>query len=239
MIEQILPTAVGFLFAGAVFFLFMMIYSVLGKAYEQYQERYVVKSMHDLSDMFLFIDPRQMLILNVASMCLLCVFSYALANPIVGVGMTIFCFFFPCGIFTHCTVKFAFMSEEIFCFSGIVGHSIVIIVECFTIVITHHYSIVSGSVKMAFKIQQIIEVAVYCTRKPLSVVRTSFIYTQTSINHNSESGYFDVLYQYRTGKSGRKIAPGVGQWIVLKYTIVCTCINGAAIHSQTIHRCLL
>ncbi len=101
MIEQILPTAVGFLFAGAVFFLFMMIYSVLGKAYEQYQERYVVKSMHDLSDMFLFIDPRQMLILNVASMCLLGVFSYALANPIVGVGMTIFGFFLPMMLIKH------------------------------------------------------------------------------------------------------------------------------------------
>jgi|CXWL01.1.fsa_nt_gi tight adherence protein B len=101
MINQILPTTVGFLFAGSIFFFFMMIYSVLGKAYEQYQERYVVKSMHDLSDMFLFIDPRQMLVLNIASMCLLGVFSYAIANPIVGVGMTIFGFFLPMMLIKH------------------------------------------------------------------------------------------------------------------------------------------
>ncbi len=59
------------LVTGCVFFFSLVIFTVLSKAYETYQERYVTKSMNDLSDMFLFIDARQMLVLNIASMCLL------------------------------------------------------------------------------------------------------------------------------------------------------------------------
>jgi tight adherence protein B len=83
------------LFAGAVFFFSMVIFTVFAKAYEQYQERYVAKSMNDLSDMFLFIDPRQMLVLNIAAMCLLGILSYIIFNPILCVGATIFGFFLP------------------------------------------------------------------------------------------------------------------------------------------------
>jgi tight adherence protein B len=83
------------LVTGSVFFFSLVIFTVLAKAYEQYQERYVAKSMNDLSDMFLFIDPRQMLVLNVASMCLLGILSYILFNPILCVGATIFGFFLP------------------------------------------------------------------------------------------------------------------------------------------------
>ena len=64
------------LVTGSVFFFSLVIFTVLAKAYEQYQERYVVKSMNDLSDMFLFIDARQLLVLNIASMCLLGILSY-------------------------------------------------------------------------------------------------------------------------------------------------------------------
>ncbi len=90
-----LPGIVLLLVTGSVFFFSLVIFGVLSKAYEQYQERYVVKSMNDMSDMFLFIDPRQMLILNIASMCLLGIMSYVLLNPLVAVGMTIFGFFLP------------------------------------------------------------------------------------------------------------------------------------------------
>ncbi|SEM08243.1 type II secretion system protein F (GspF) [Stigmatella aurantiaca] len=90
-----LPGIVLLLVTGSVFFFSLVIFTVLAKAYEQYQERYVAKSMNDLSDMFLFIDPRQMLILNVASMCLLGILSYIVFNPIMCVGATIFGFFLP------------------------------------------------------------------------------------------------------------------------------------------------
>ncbi|HVG63821.1 MAG TPA: type II secretion system F family protein [Hyalangium sp.] len=89
------------LVTGSVFFFSLVIFTVLAKAYEQYQERYVAKSMNDLSDMFLFIDPRQMLVLNVASMCLLGILSYIIFNPILCVGATIFGFFLPMLMVKH------------------------------------------------------------------------------------------------------------------------------------------
>jgi tight adherence protein B len=89
------------LVTGSVFFFSLVIFSVLSKAYEQYQERYVAKSMNDLSDMFLFIDARQMLILNIASMCLLGILSYIVFNPILAVVATVFGFFLPMLMVKH------------------------------------------------------------------------------------------------------------------------------------------
>lgn len=83
------------LVTGSVFFFALVIFGVLSKAYEQYQERYVARSMNDLSDMFLFIDPRQMLVLNISSMCLSGILSWIFFNPIVAVALTIFGFFLP------------------------------------------------------------------------------------------------------------------------------------------------
>lgn len=96
-----LPGLILLLVTGSIFYFTLVIFGVLTKAYEQYQERYVVKSMNDLSEMFLFIDPRQMLILDVASMCLLGIFSYILINPVVAVGATIFGFFLPMLLVRH------------------------------------------------------------------------------------------------------------------------------------------
>ena len=89
------------LVTGSVFFFSLLIFSVLSKAYEQYQERYVAKSMNDLSDMFLFIDARQMLILNIACMCLLGIFTYIVFNPILAVLATVFGFFLPMLMVKH------------------------------------------------------------------------------------------------------------------------------------------
>jgi tight adherence protein B len=97
----ILAGVVFLLVTGSVFFFSLVIAGVLSKAYEQYQERYVVKSMNDLSDMFLFIDPRQMLILNVASMCLLGLFSWVVFNPLVAFGSFVFGFFLPMMLVKH------------------------------------------------------------------------------------------------------------------------------------------
>jgi tight adherence protein B len=79
----------------------LVVMGVLSKAYEQYQERYIVKSMNDLSDMFLFIDPRQMLVLNLASMLFLGAFAYLVINPLVFIGATIFGFFLPMLLVKH------------------------------------------------------------------------------------------------------------------------------------------
>jgi tight adherence protein B len=52
--------------AGAVFFLVMLVIGVLRSAYEQYEERYLAKKISDLSDMFFFVGPRQLVILTLA-----------------------------------------------------------------------------------------------------------------------------------------------------------------------------
>lgn len=51
---------------GAVFMFSLLVMSVLSKSFERYQERYVVKGSRDLTEMFLFIDGRQLLILNIS-----------------------------------------------------------------------------------------------------------------------------------------------------------------------------
>jgi len=80
---------------GSVFFFSLVIFGVLSKAYEQYQERYVVRSMNDLSDMFLFIDARQMLVLNICTMGLMTILGYLVFNPLVTVLCAIGGFFMP------------------------------------------------------------------------------------------------------------------------------------------------
>src|SRR4051812_1686287 len=80
---------------GSVFFFSLVIFGVLSKAYEQYQERYVVRSMNDLSDMFLFIDGRQMMVLNICTMCLMIIVGWLAFNPVVTVMFAILGFFMP------------------------------------------------------------------------------------------------------------------------------------------------
>src|SRR3954468_8459286 len=83
------------LVAGWVFFFSLVIFGVLARAYEQYQERYVTKSMNDLSDMFLFIDPRQMFVLNVACMPLFGILGYVFLGWVLGIPCTLIGFFAP------------------------------------------------------------------------------------------------------------------------------------------------
>ena len=60
---------VSFLLVSAsVFLLARLSFAVLRRAFEQYQARYVARSLRDLSDMFLFLEPRQLVLLNAAAM---------------------------------------------------------------------------------------------------------------------------------------------------------------------------
>jgi tight adherence protein B len=59
------------LVAAAAFLLALLASAVLRRAFEQYRARYVDRSLRDLSDMFLFVEPRQLVLLNVAAMALL------------------------------------------------------------------------------------------------------------------------------------------------------------------------
>jgi tight adherence protein B len=57
--------------SGGAFLLVLGAVEVLRKAFEQYRLRYLARSIRDLSAMFLFIDARQLLRLNLAVMLLL------------------------------------------------------------------------------------------------------------------------------------------------------------------------
>jgi len=58
------------LVSAAVFLLALLAFTVLRRAFEQYQARYLARSLRDLSDMFLFVEPRQLVLLNAAAMAL-------------------------------------------------------------------------------------------------------------------------------------------------------------------------
>src|SRR5258708_19433569 len=78
-----MAAALVFLFTtAAVFFLAFLALDVLHKAFEQYKLRYVTKSMNDLSDMFLFIEPAQIILLNIAALFLFAAVGYWLGGAV-------------------------------------------------------------------------------------------------------------------------------------------------------------
>jgi tight adherence protein B len=93
----ILAGIVLLLVTGSVFFFSLVIAGVLSKAYEQYQERYVVKSMNDLSDMFLFIEPGQIILLNIAALLVFAAVGYWLGGAFFGTIAAVAGFFAPAG----------------------------------------------------------------------------------------------------------------------------------------------
>src|SRR5437667_7057395 len=94
------------LFGGtAIFFLAFLALDVLHKAFEQYKLRYVTKSMNDLSDMFLFIEPGQILLLNVASLCGFAAVGYWLGGAFFATVAAVGGFFAPAGAVRYYRVR--------------------------------------------------------------------------------------------------------------------------------------
>ena len=81
--------------AGGVFFLATVVAALLRGAFEQYQARYVTTSLRELSDMFLFVEPRQLVVLNVAAMVSLAVLGSWLGGPLLCAGAGALGFFAP------------------------------------------------------------------------------------------------------------------------------------------------
>ncbi len=80
---------------GAVFMFSLIVMNVLSRAFESYQERYIAKSMNDLSDMFLFIDGRQLLILNICLTALFILIGLLFFGIFFTVIMAALGFFIP------------------------------------------------------------------------------------------------------------------------------------------------
>ena len=74
--------AVFLLASGSVFFFALLSFDVLVKAFRQYELRYVARSVHDLGAMFLFIEPGQVVRLNLAVMLLLAACGGWLGGPL-------------------------------------------------------------------------------------------------------------------------------------------------------------
>ena len=93
-----MAAALVFLFTtAAVFFLAFLALDVLHKAFEQYKLRYVTKSMNDLSDMFLFIEPGQIILLNVAALLVFAALGYWIGGPFFASILAVAGFFAPAG----------------------------------------------------------------------------------------------------------------------------------------------
>jgi len=69
--------ALVFLLAGgSAFFLSLLALDGVRRAFEQYKRRYLARSVNDLSGMFLFLDPNQILRLNLCALLLLAAAGY-------------------------------------------------------------------------------------------------------------------------------------------------------------------
>ena len=83
------------LVAAAVFLLALLAFAVLRRAFEQYRARYVARSLRDLSDMFLFVEPRQLVLLNAAAMALLAALGLWAGGPFLCAPAAALGFFAP------------------------------------------------------------------------------------------------------------------------------------------------
>jgi tight adherence protein B len=92
-----LPAITFLLTAASVFFFSLLIFGVLQRAFEKYQERYVTKSMNDLSDMFLFVEPGQILLLNVAALVILAGLGFLVGGRFLCGILAAAGFFLPMG----------------------------------------------------------------------------------------------------------------------------------------------
>ena len=80
---------------GSGFFLACLASDVLRKAFAQYQARYVDPSLKDLSDMFLFLERRQILLLNCAALALSAAVGIWLGGALLGALLSVLGFFAP------------------------------------------------------------------------------------------------------------------------------------------------
>src|SRR5688572_12510619 len=70
---------------GAVFFMSVLVVGVMRSAYAQYEERYLAKQITDLSEMFFFVGPQQLVILTLAITAIGAVLGLLMFGPIITV----------------------------------------------------------------------------------------------------------------------------------------------------------
>jgi tight adherence protein B len=81
--------------AGSVFFLSVIFIDVLRRAYDQYKERYLAKQISDLSEMFFFVGPQQLITLTVAATAVAAGLGLLLLGPVATIILTVGGLAFP------------------------------------------------------------------------------------------------------------------------------------------------
>ena len=81
--------------AGSAFFLSLPALEAVRRAFEQYKRRYLARSVSDLSGMFLFLDPKQILRLNLCALLLLAAGGYWAGGVLLAALAAVAGFFSP------------------------------------------------------------------------------------------------------------------------------------------------
>jgi tight adherence protein B len=80
---------------GSVFLLTLVVISMAGRGLEEYEQRYLTEGARDLTEMFLFFTPRQILLLTLVIAILMGLLGYALVNWFVALVMGLAGFIVP------------------------------------------------------------------------------------------------------------------------------------------------
>ena len=70
---------------GSIFLFTLVILSLVGKGLEQYEQRYLTQGSQDLTEMFLFFSPRQILMLTLATAAIMGLLGLVVFNWFVGI----------------------------------------------------------------------------------------------------------------------------------------------------------
>jgi tight adherence protein B len=91
----VLVAIISPLLAICVFFLSRAAVDVLSKAYRRYQERYVSPSVRALGEMFLFVEPRQLVLLSLGCMAAVGLAACVFLHPLAALALSALGFFLP------------------------------------------------------------------------------------------------------------------------------------------------
>jgi len=80
---------------GSVFVFTLIILSVVGRGLEEYEERYLTRGSRDLTEMFYFIGPRQLLLMTLAVAAVLALLGYVIFNWFVALLIGVAGFLVP------------------------------------------------------------------------------------------------------------------------------------------------
>ena len=80
---------------GAVFIFALVVLSIVSRGLEEYEDRYLTEGSQDLTEMFYFIQPRQLLLLTIAVSFLMALLGFVAFNWFVAIGLGLAGFIVP------------------------------------------------------------------------------------------------------------------------------------------------